>query len=377
MKTFEYFTQADVALFDKLEKFSLTGGILPPEFPLPSSAKETVLRIPDEKYSFLHEAVIYSFQGVLFAAWYACPKTELHGEAAIQFRVSKDGGKTWEEEKTLITDKTGAILYCPPVFGEEDGKLYMLVNEMVSADHMHALDWFVWDESAQNFSLVKSLPLPFKLNTNVVKLSNGNLFLPGRVAELDCFPKTPAALLSENGILGDWKVYNMQENGLLPDGASLVHPECSSMEDGEKIFIFCRNDERNVPLGYLSENGGKAWQGPFAIDLPFSSSKIYSGRLSDGRYYVVGNVLSEKPIEWGVNRIKLVLYVSKPNEWTFDKCYVLFDYENKNAPDAHAWHYPATCEQDGKLYIIYSVNYFHQKDSKRGGSVLEIPICDL
>ena len=121
MQPFDFFSQEDVALFDKLEKFSLTGGSLPPEFPLPSSAKETILRIPDEKYSFLHEAVIYSFQGVLFAAWYACPKTELHGEAAIQFRVSKDGGKTWEEEKTLITDKTGAILYCPPVFGEEDG----------------------------------------------------------------------------------------------------------------------------------------------------------------------------------------------------------------------------------------------------------------
>lgn len=374
---FERFSEQDAELFEHLEKFSLTGGNTPVELPLPPEARERVVRVPDENYSFLHEAAIYGFHGKLFAAWYACPKTELCAEAAILFRISADGGESWGEEKLLITDKTGKLLYCPPVFGEENGKLYMLVNEMVSADHMHALDWFIYDEKTENFKLVKTLPLPFKLNTNVVTLENGNLFLPGRIAALDAFPVTPAAMISENGVTGDWTVYKMQEDGSLFGGASLVHPECTTIEKDGELFTFCRDDQRRVPLGYRSSDGGKSWSGPYAIDLPFIASKIYAGRLSDGRYYAVGNTPQAADTGWGNDRTKLVLYVSEQNEWIFRKGYVLFDGVSENNPQAHAWHYPACCEFGGALHIVYSVNYGHQSESRRGGAVISIPLEKL
>ena len=46
---------------------------------------------------------------------------------------------------------------------------------MVSADHIHALDLFVFDEESDKFIQLWSKPIPFKLNTNVVKLNNGYL----------------------------------------------------------------------------------------------------------------------------------------------------------------------------------------------------------
>ena len=218
------------------------------------------------------------------------------------------------------------------------------------------------------------MPLPFKLNTSPEHLDNGKWFFPGRIAELDQFPVTPAGAIVD----GDsWRIVKMQENGELPDGSSLVHPECSAMVKGAEIFVFCRNDRRQVPLAYYSSDFGESFLGPYSTDLPFVCSKIYSGKLSDGRYYVVGNIPPKEDTGWGTNRSKLALYISKKDEWTFEKEYILFDGVDEYEPNAHAWHYPACTEHDGELHIIFSVNYGHQRESRRGATLLSIPVADL
>ncbi|MBO5754478.1 MAG: helix-turn-helix domain-containing protein, partial [Clostridia bacterium] len=289
--------------------------------------------LPNEEYGFLHESAIMAFRGKLFAAWYNCPKTELANETPIRFATSSDGGKTWSEPRVVATDATGKILYCPPIFHVEDGKLYMMLNQMVAPDHMHSLDLYLYEEEQNAFRKLWSRPIPFKLNTNVYAMDNGKLILPGRLGELDKFPTTPAAMISDSGkIDAEWRVVPVQKDGILADGSKLVFPEMSFIVRKGEILSFCRDDpHKSVPLVYKSEDYGESWTGPYSHDIPLIDTKIYSGTLSDGRHYVIGNV--------GVPRTKLMIYFSEKDNLRFTKSLLLQDGFSKELRYGNWWHY--------------------------------------
>ena len=246
---------------------------------------------PNEKFGFLHEAAIIKYHGVLYASWYNCPKWELNGYTPICGKRSYDGGKNWTDLEIICDDKSEKILYCPPIYGICDDKLYMFVNQMVAPDHMHALDLYLLNNKTEKFELLWSKPIPFKLNTNVVHLPNGKLMLPGRIAELDGFPNTPAVLISDSGkIDAEWRLLKIAQNGDLSDGKKLVHPEISVMRVKDTLYMFSRNDQRRVPLVYKSKDFGETWSEVLSHDIPYISSKLYAGNLSDGRKYLIANI---------------------------------------------------------------------------------------
>ena len=328
----------------------------------PAHTDITIVHHPDETFGFLHETAIIEYHGVLFASWYNCPKHELNGYTPICEKRSYDGGKTWTELRVVCEDPTEKILYCPPVYAIDNDRLYMLVNQMVAPDHIHSLDLYILNPATDRFELLWSRPIPFKLNTNAVKLPNGKWMLPGRVAKLDGFPNTPAVLLSDSGrIDGEWRLVKIAENGKLPDGKDLVHPEISVICAENVLYMFCRNDQRKVPLVYVSHDLGESWSPAFSHDIPYVSSKIYTGTLSDGRHYLIANI-----DQW--NRSRLAVYFSEPGKICFDKRLILFDGSLPDIPETTtASHYPAAWEADGKLYCIATLNY---ENFTRRGSVL-------
>ena len=360
---------ADVILCSMLPKIGLLDGLDADMLTIRQDIPMYKVTMPDEEYGFLHEAVIIAFKDKLFAAWYNNEKTELLGTTPIRFATSEDQGKTWSTPVTVAVDKTGEIMYCPPVFAIEDGKLYMFLNQMVKADHMHSFDLYIYNEEKNQFEELWSRPIPFKLNTNVYKLSNGKLIHPGRIShELDTFPNTPAVMISDNGRVDtEWRLVKFAENGNLPDGARYVHPELSLVECGGKIYGFCRNDGRDVPVVYISEDAGESWSQPYAHDLPMSPSKIYSGTLSDGRNYVVGNIHFDYADRY--KRNKLAIFFSRKGEMKFDKGFILQDGKRDESEFSGTWHYPCCCEHDGRLYVIYSAN---TGDGNTRGAVVSV-----
>lgn len=349
--SFSHYSKDDIKLDGMLEQVNLLDGILPQEIDFYPNAKTYECHFPTSEYRFLHEAAIIEFKGTLFAAWYNCHMDELWGVTPIRYRKSFDGGKTWTEAETVVIDTTGKIKYCPPVFGIDDGKLYMLVNQMyIHSDHIHSLDLFVYNEKTEKFDFLWSKPIPFKLNTNVYTLSNGKLLLPGRIAEMDGFPQTPAVLISDSGkIDADWRLVYVQPDKYLPDGAELIHPEVSAIVDGETVYIFCRNDKRRVPILYVSKDNGETWSVPIAHDIPFGSSKIYSGTLSSGKNYIIGNL---DPY----GRSKLAIFISHPNEMKFNMGYIIQFNKSQYLGYGSMWHYPVAYEYDNKLFVIYSAD---------------------
>ena len=324
---------------------------------------------PTEEYLFLHEAAIIEHKGRLFAAWYNNRKTELFGHTPIRFAVSDDGGATWSEPEVVVEDTSGKLLYCPPVFGEDGGKLYMLLNSMVSADHIHSLDLYVYDENSCGFTFVRSTALPFKLNTNVYRTDGGKLIIGGRIAEsLDGFPQIPAVLISDSGrIDSEWRVVKIAPDKYLPDGSEYIHPEVTLIAQGNTVYAFCRNDVTNVPTVYISEDGGENWSGAYASDIPFANSKIYSGTLSDGRNYVIGNL--------DPKRFTLYILFSRKGEMKFDKGYILQSGFCGDLGCGCEWMYPCAYEANGKLYIICTVSPDHP--GVRGAAVMTAELEDI
>ena len=335
---------------------------------LPTDTVETVIvNPPDEEFGFLHEAAIIEFGGVLYAAWYNCPVHELNGYTPICERRSTDGGRTWSERRVICGDTSGKILYCPPVFGIDGGRLFLFVNQMVAPDHIHTLDLYVLNLETDRFELLWSRSVPFKLNTNAVRLSGGKRMLPGRVGDLDGFPNTPAVLLSDDGRPDtEWRLVRIMTNGDLPDGSALVHPEISVIENGGVLWMFCRDDARRVPLVFRSDDGGETWSGPMAHDIPIIASKIYCGTLSDGRNYLIAN------IDKG-DRSRLAVYFSEQGSVRFTERMILFDGSLPGADcTTTACHYPAGCEADGKLYVLATLNY--DSFTRRGAILFTIDL---
>lgn len=358
----------DVIFDSMLEHIDLLGRFELCKLAEEKTVKNYIITMPSEKYKFLHETAIIGYHNVLFAAWYNNKECELYGETPICFSKSYDKGKSWSKPKTLVNDESGKILYCPPVFGICDDKLYMLMNQMVSPDHIHSLDLYKYEENEETFKIVWSKPIPFKLNTNVYSLPDGKLILSGRVGEIDGFPNTPAVLVCDLGnIEGEWRTVKIQKDGFLTDGSQYIHPEVSLIVGKEKMYAFCRNDAHHVPIVYISEDFGESWGEPYSHNIPFSASKIYSGTLSDGRNYVIGNLEPD--------RSKLVIFFSEPNTIKFTKGIVLREGFSRELGGGEAWHYPSACEYDGKLYVIYTVNI--NENNNRGAVVSVIDISEI
>ncbi len=323
--------------------------------------------IPDNKFKFLHETAIIEYHDVLYASWYHCPEKELQGYTPICGKRSYDKGETWSDLEVLCEDKSEKILYCPPVYGICDDKLYMFVNQMAAPDHIHSLDLYVLNTETDKFELLWSKPIPLKLNTNVVTLSNGKLMLPGRIAtEIDGYPYIPAVLISDGGKIDtEWRIVKIAEDGNLPDGTELVCPEISVICAEDVLYMFSRNNQRKVPVVYISEDFGETWSSVYSHDIPYVSSKIYCGELSSGRHYMICN--TDK-----FNRSRLTAYFTDDKSVNFVKKLELFDI------DTDRWwgcmHYPAAYEYGDHLYVIATKRY---ENDERGAELFKINLKEI
>ncbi len=358
-----FYNYEDILLAGSIPSKSFIGTLTDPK----TSVKRECVTVPTDEFGFLHETAIIEFKGVLYASWYCSPKTELQGHTPICQKRSYDGGKTWSESEIIAEDKSGKILYCPPVYGICDDRLYMFINEMVSGDHMHALDLYMLNEQSGKFEFLWSRPIPFKLNTNVVTLPNGKLMLPGRIAEMDSFPSTPAVLISDSGkIDADWRLVKITENDRLPNGDRFIHPELTAICENNTLYMFSRNDNRRVPIVFVSNDFGENWSNVNSHDIPYNNSKIYAGTLNDGRHYMVCN------IDLFV-RERLALYITDDKTLKFTKKIILFDKDSKpleNEPYVVYSHYPSAYESGGKLYIIATTQYVYPDGERKRGAYL-------
>ncbi len=330
---------------------------------------QTRIYEPNDEYGrMFQEPAIIEHKGVIYAYWYVSGERELIGRTPIVGRRSYDGGKTWTDLE-IVAEGQGKEVYTGIAFGESDGKLYFMVNSNIIPDCPHAFEMFVLNEETDKFESVYRKEIPFKPNTNVIKLSNGKLIVPGRLSEaIDQFPIIPAVMISDSGRMdGEWRIVRVKENGILPNGEKFLHPELALLPFDNELYVFIRNDYRRVPVMYVSKDYGETWSEISSNELPIVTSRVYGGELSNGRRYLIANVDD-------FTRRKLVVYFTDKDakELKFTKCTLV-----RHAPvveeDIDNCNYPSAYEYDGKLFIVAITSAYEG----RAGTVYTIDLADL
>ncbi|MCK5328091.1 MAG: exo-alpha-sialidase [Candidatus Latescibacteria bacterium] len=141
---------------------------------------------------------------------------------------------------------------------------------------------------------------------------------------------------------------------LSPEG---VLPEQGTwyQTDEGRIYMWQRDGSLSCKLGISwSDDEGDTWSEMYRTDFPNTYSRAFAGRLTDGRYFLVGNNYTNF-----LDRNSLLVALSDDG-LTFDRQYTLRTgrttrrIEGRHKEDGY--HYP-NCLVDGdKLLVIHSVN---------------------
>lgn len=122
-----------------------------------------------------------------------------------------------------------------------------------------------------------------------------------------------------------------------------------------RIVMWFRDEGYGLRLFVAtSDDGGASWTEPMQTDFPDSTSRIRAGRLTDGRYFLIGNSFSKL-----LDRQHLMITLSN-NGTKFDRMYSLLEDTTTQRAfgllKLHGFQYPIALEDGNRLLIAYSVN---------------------
>ncbi len=319
-----------------------------------------------DRYNFLHDSAIVEYNGVLFAAWYNCPKDEMKEESLIRGRRSYDEGKTWSDVEILASDsEKRGIMYVPVVFGKHREKLYAYVSNMTDSDIVTQCEVFLYKAQTNTWESKGYIAPRFLPNSAPVSLPSGGYIMGGRVADAPgTKPTTPAIALSRNGnVTEPWNIVRLLPDGHLADGSRMRFPETALIVEPSQITAFVRNDGGKSIL-FESFDEGQTWSAPQKHNLHIGASKIYAGKLSTGQRFLLYTYPTK-----GYREL-LVLAVSRPNECRFSRMWRIHDGYSKELKAGPEWSYPCAIEAFGKLVIVCT-------SEKRHCVLTSIPIESL
>ena len=124
-----------------------------------------------------------------------------------------------------------------------------------------------------------------------------------------------------------------------PFGARFPYGESTWYQtDDGTIVIFWRDEGMSCRtwVSYSRDNG-KNFSEPMISDIPDSMSRLYAGRLADGRYFLCNNAFPTL-----LNRMHLMLMLSDDG-YIFNKVYILVD-------DPTSQRLPGLLKEDGYQY---------------------------
>lgn len=315
-----------------------------------------------DEFPFLHDTSISLCQGGLFIAWYACTQGEIEGATRIVGRFSPDG-EDWRPLE--IVEEGREYHYVPASFFEENRQFRAVVTVMTGHDRPIGFDELL--RCDKGWEKLGSSALPFLFNTTPITAPDGALIAGGRfspiVGEL---PRIPAIIRRARGE-SDWRLIRFPgewDMGAYP----LPFPETAILPDGGLIEAIVRNDN-GQPRVYRSSDAGLSWAYAGESDLPAAGSKLYGGRLSDGRQYLIFN--ERTPAR---DRSRLVMALRDCSDRPFDRLLLLADGWDSELESGPYWHYPWACEYNGRLYVSCTSN---GPDNRRNAVLFDFPLASV
>ncbi len=314
----------------------------------------------DANGSYNHHNQITKFNGKYYYAWSNGIRNEEDAGQRILMAVS-DNGIHWSEPWVVLEPKSGESLAhnCVGLHVQDDAMYVIAMTEDTIHDETATGMRRIKPDSHEVFILksmdTKSWTRVFSFGGRVKWLFEApRLTSEGR---LMCVCNTvmegPAVLLwpgSDIAVMPDFIFVPEPEGASFPYGESTWY----QMESG-RIMVFWRDEGASCQL-YVnwSDDGGRTFSVPALSDIPDSMSRVYAGRLSDGRYYICNNAIANL-----LDRSPLMLLLSDDG-MVFNKVYMVNDsltiQRSKGMLKINGNQYPCCLVDGDKLLIAYDQN---------------------
>lgn len=256
-----------------------------------------------------------------------------HGPARISGKVSKDGGKTWGEKKTLIENDGGcnvmevnflrlrddriALFYCQKNSENEDCRAMMRTSND---------DGTTWGPALQISPSGKYTGLT---NGRCIRLKSGRILLEAY----------------ENGdsycCLSDDEGVSWRESQRLKPGDGSWEPACIELKDGRVLMLM--RTQLGGQYQSISGDGGETWSEPVATQLKGTAAPVSISRIpTTTDLLAIWNHNTDPAI-----RNPLTAAVSKDEGQTWER------FNNIEEDPDDAWAYPAVTWVGDQALLTY------------------------
>ncbi|MBC8867832.1 MAG: exo-alpha-sialidase [Planctomycetes bacterium] len=355
----------------------------------------TLLHATPETGTFNHHPYLACYQGVLFACWDSQARDENTSGQHGMFCYSTDGGKTWSDPRRLfppLAENVPASEMKEPRpfqtsqgFVDIDGQLYAVeivdkslkekvyrFNE-VSRDRIGWLARAVRADGAlgEIFWLSETTPDPepdFPAypagEPSLVARINAHFKEPANLPKLVFGPRAHPDSDDEHRMTEPTPTWQLESGTWVR-----LYRDAGSVHANTKREVEASKSRRNYAA--FSFDDGKTWTTPTRTDFPDSCARSNAGRLPNGQYFVINNLLPMSPKKGG--RSLLAVSLSRDG-LQFDRSVVLrfvapgLRYEGK--AKSIGYQYPHSLVVGKHLWVIYSVN-------KEDIEVARIPLSEF
>lgn len=328
--------------------------------PVPGARRSVVYYGNAENGSYNHHNQIAKFRGEYYFAWSNGFRNEEDAGQKVLIASSPDG-RTWSDPSIVVDVEPDSqwAHNCVAMHATDD-MLYIVVmteetehDETVTGMRRINPDTAYVDlygsSDGRTFEKVLSYGSRIKWIFEAPRLT-----AEGRLLCV-CTTRTegPAILLwPGDDLLAEPEFIKVPE----PEGAWFPYGESTWYQlDSGRIMVFWR-DEGSSCRVYVnhSDDGGRSWSEPILSDIPDSMSRLYAGRLSDGRYFLVNNAIGTL-----LDRRPLMLLLSDDGV-EFNDVYMINDspseMRRKGLLKINGHQYPCCLVDGDRLLVAYDAN---------------------
>lgn len=358
--------------------------------------------VPDSE-DFLLGVTIEEYHGALLATWaYDEGYINGSGNRVIENTIyeetwgawSYDGGETWEDEfqfeaADLPEGEQWATSHGVS-FVSEDTLYYLLPcyqdrNPETKLRPMR-LELHRWDEENQQWEFVSTCAENFWPNSRPVLLDNGKWFMVGAVSQygvsgyaisentddLTSFTVTPTPGTGTGDPYYNESSFWVDDDGVI----TIVARNNTTKETADPelwgVTMESQKNQRYPLMISRSDDGGETFSELESSHFYTSPSRVYCGRLSDGRPYILFNQSNR----YNDARRRLLLGIGDAGTSSINRLYTVEDYSGNGPGGAKG--YPFAVEADGKLYISYAYSvYSSVKSNRNHARVAVVPLSSI
>ncbi|MFT5466712.1 MAG: hypothetical protein ACI8UO_001812 [Verrucomicrobiales bacterium] len=324
---------------------------------------EIHLATEESGFRFSHHPSLVIFKDRLYCSWSSGRAHEDRPDQRVLISSSADG-KTWAQSETLAeplkgsadsyiasgfhVDQDTLVAYYTIRHDYPEHNLYNPKNGLFARTSTDGLNWGEPKKVVSGGFFIEGPQ----------RLPNGRLMLGGEHAGENWKSHQARMRLlfsdTSNGIAG-WKDAGIDPAAAEPKGLKVfgyTEPCPFVREDGVIVCPF--RNESGFLYGSVSRDNGETWSVPQQTNFPDSMARFNTGRLPDGRFYLINN-----PGPGKMNRGTLAIALSEDGV-LFDRAWIIRNepttqrFSGKGKKDG--WQYPNSLVWNDSLFVVYSVN---------------------